>query len=111
MSTIAPNLVPAADYGVFQVPAYDINEIFTSGHGRLSIKVKGFWSSEPVCIKLRSEMNGWYVDVDHSTGGTQGEGDPLDAETHFGTAIIFATHLARTLRQTLNGMSRLHVLA
>jgi hypothetical protein len=101
MPTIA---TPAADYGIFQVPSYDLNEIFQTGHGRLSLKVKGFWSSEPVCIKLRREHRGWYVDVDHSTGGTEGTGDPLDAEMHFGSAIIFATNLARTLRLTLNSM-------
>ena len=101
MSVTTDLSVPTADYGVFKVPAYDIRAIAAAGNGRLSIRVKGFWSSEPVCIKLRRESKGWYVTVDHSTGGCEGAGDPLDEEQNFASALIFAVNLARTLRNML----------
>lgn len=79
----------------YEISKYDLNEIGRNGYGSISIKVEGYWSSDPITLYVRRDhygTNGWGINLSHSSGGrdTKVVECDLEAEVNFANALIGA---------------------
>ena len=78
----------------YTINEYDLNELGASGMGRITARVKGYWSSDPITAYFNRNMygqkDGWKVTLSHSSGGRDNkevESD-IDASRNFALAMI-----------------------
>lgn len=96
---------------MFTIEQYDLQQIAERGNGYIHVRVRGYWSTDPITITLRRELSfkpgsssansRWTFSVTHSAGGRDkgAESDDLAAETTFGMALIAAAEHAQQLRK------------
>jgi len=92
------------------VSGFSIEEIGRSGHGRITAKILGFWSSDSITLyierqvswnrdTLKSSEAKWVASMTHSSGGR----DPkevqcdLEAEMNFSTAMRALVSIGRDI--------------
>lgn len=78
----------------------DINEIGSTGSGRVTCKVHGYWSRDSITLYIHREFNKqWNVTLSHSSGGrdTKEVASDLDAEINFGRALIAMAEFGKTI--------------
>ena len=72
------------------ITPYDLEEIGRNGHGRISCKIQGYWSSDPITLYIDrlgyGSTQGWKVTLSHSSGGR----DPKEVASDMEAAINFA---------------------
>lgn len=106
----ANTLKPAADRP-FVVAPINLRELARSGGGYIPVAVWGYWSHDPITIRVSHEFNwqrgadveecySWKVTLSHSSGGRDEKAvpDDLEAEANFGAALVYAAAVARSLR-------------
>lgn len=78
-----------------------IDEISTSGCGRISFRVKGYWSSDSITIYLRRgfsvDASKVEIDISHASGGRDKKevASDFEATRYFGEALIAASEMAQ----------------
>ena len=107
--------LPTTDVAVFkadysEVGQLDINAIGREGCGRVTAKVKGYWSTDHISLRINRRAGGWTstnpvweFEMSHSSGGrdTNDEPDSLTAEANFGVAMITLSQWAIVAREAL----------
>ena len=72
------------------ITPYDLEEIGRNGYGRISCKIQGYWSSDPITLYIDrrgyGSDQGWKVTLTHSSGGRDSKEVASDMEA----AINFA---------------------
>ena len=72
------------------ITPYDLEEIGRNGYGRISCKIQGYWSHDPITLYIDrrgyGSDQGWKVTLSHSSGGR----DPKEVESDMEAAINFA---------------------
>ena len=57
----------------FTIHPYDLEEIGRNAHGRITCKIQGYWSSDPITLYIDRHgygaSQGWKVTMSHSSGG------------------------------------------
>ena len=85
------------------VQPYDINEIGRDGHGRITAKIQGYWSSDPITLyfdrRTYGDDQGWRVTMSHSSGGrdTKEVASDMEASRNFAGAMVALADLGETL--------------
>ena len=74
----------------FTINPYDLQEIGQAGHGRVTVKIKGYWSHDPITLYINrhfgTKAKPWTLTLSHSSGGR----DPKEVENDMDAAINFA---------------------
>jgi len=74
----------------FTIHPYDLEQIGRNAHGRITCKIQGYWSSDPITLYIDrhgyGSSQGWRVNLSHSSGGR----DPKEVESDMEAAINFA---------------------
>lgn len=77
----------------FTIAPYDLKEFGESGHGRIVVKIKGYWSSDPIALYIDRSFGKvkqpWTMHISTSSGGR----DPKEVECDLDAAINFAAAL------------------
>lgn len=74
----------------YQINPYDLEEIGRAGGGRITAKIYGYWSSDPITVYITRQgygaNTGWNVTMSHSSGGR----DTKEVASDMAAAINFA---------------------
>jgi len=85
------------------VQPYDINEIGSSGYGRITAKIQGYWSSDPITLYVQRNNygsdEGWKTSLSHSSGGRDSKEvvSDMEAARNFASAMIALADIGETL--------------
>ena len=95
----------------FTISPYSIEEMGTRGSGRVTVKVNGYWSSDPITLYVSRDWSyerdapgsiryQWNVTLGHSSGGrdTKEVADDLESAVNFGMAMIALASVGRMIR-------------
>ena len=86
----------------YTIQPYDINEIGRSGYGRITAKIQGFWSSDPITLYVErrtyGDDKGWRVTLSHSSGGRDPKevASDVEAARNFAGAMIALADIGET---------------
>ena len=98
----------------FEILPFDMAAIGRSGSGRIEVRVVGYWSRDPIEVRIERDwysayraqresgveadpLTLWKVSVSHSSGGRDtDQADDCTASRNFGKALIAAADLACT---------------
>lgn len=84
----------------------DLEQVGRTGHGMLEAKVRGFWSSDVITVRINRNISladegGWTFSTSHSSGGRdlKAVADDLEAELCFSQAIAAIVEHASRIRE------------
>ena len=87
----------------YAITPYSIEEIGRQGYGRITCKVVGYWSHDPITVYVDRRSygadGGWKVTMSHSSGGreTKEVESDMDAEINFAAALKQMATIGKTL--------------
>lgn len=87
----------------YTIQPYDINKIGRSGYGRITAKIQGFWSSDPITLYVErrtyGDDEGWRVTLSHSSGGREHKEvvSDMEAGRNFAGAMVALADIGETL--------------
>ena len=99
----------------FTIAPYALDEIGTSGYGRITAKVLGYWSSDSITLYIKREFKWdperkgtgeWTAQVSHSSGGrdTDEVASDLDATINFAAAMVALAELGKSILARTEGL-------
>lgn len=87
----------------YTINPYSIEEIGRAGYGRITCKIHGFWSSDPITLYIdrRNYGNdkGWHLKMSHSSGGREPNEVACDmqASINFAAAMTQIANIGKSL--------------
>lgn len=94
----------------FTVAPYELEAIARDGHGRINVKVQGYWSMDPITLYIDRDWirteGAWRLNLSHSSGGRDPKevADDLVAECNFARAMIAMAEEGMKIRECFEQM-------
>ena len=88
----------------FKINPYNLLDIGSNGHGSISARIDGYWSSDPITLYISREWfrqeDGWKITLSHSSGGREPKQvkDDMDAAINFAAAMTALANLGKEIR-------------